>query len=142
MKKIHILLCTYNLTPQKKSRRCFCSEVFSEGIEAKLNQGDIRIVKTISLGIPTACFYINKNLSLQFFKLLFFEHYTSFVKLGESSLLLFCFWSCISIFCRPPSVVSLLEYSLSLKERREGKEILVKEKILGNKKVISTSMKV
>jgi hypothetical protein len=38
--------------------------------------------------------------------------------------------------------VSLLEYSLSLKERREGKEILVKEKILGNKKVIATSMKV
>jgi hypothetical protein len=50
MKKIHILLCTYNLTPQKKSRRCFCSEVFSEGIEAKLYQGEYKDGQDHKLG--------------------------------------------------------------------------------------------
>jgi hypothetical protein len=32
-----------------------------------------------------ASLYINKNLGLQIFKLLFFEHYASFVKLGAPS---------------------------------------------------------
>jgi hypothetical protein len=31
--KIHILLCTYNLTPRKKSARCFCSEVYHKGMK-------------------------------------------------------------------------------------------------------------
>jgi hypothetical protein len=54
------------------------------------------MVKTISVGIPPVSLYINKNLDLQVFKLLFFKHYVSFVKLGASSLL-FLFWSSISI---------------------------------------------
>jgi hypothetical protein len=45
------------------------------------------MVKTIRLGIPPASLSINKNPSLQIFKLLFFEHYKSFVKLGASRIL-------------------------------------------------------
>jgi hypothetical protein len=41
--------------------------------------------------MPLASLYINKNLGLQIFKLLFFEHYESLVKLGASSLLFLFF---------------------------------------------------
>jgi hypothetical protein len=78
--------------------------------------------------MPMAFLYINKNLCLQIFKLLFFKHYASFAKLGAYSIL---FLSSISTFCRPPSVVRLLEIIISLKEKREGEKNYSRRKVFG-----------
>jgi hypothetical protein len=53
-------------------------EVFSQGYEAKLNQGELKDDQDHKLGMPPASLYINKNLGLQIFKLLFFQHYKEF----------------------------------------------------------------
>jgi hypothetical protein len=99
-----------NLTPQKKSGRSF-----SHWMKPSWTKVHLRMVKAISLGIPIASLYINKNLGLQIFEILFFEHYASFVKLGASSIL-FCF----GVASLPFVDLHLWGYSniLSLKEER------------------------
>jgi hypothetical protein len=77
------LLCTNNLTPQKRVGEVFCSEIFSQGYEAKLNRRELKDGQNHKLGDTSASLNINKNLGMQIFKLLFFEHYESLVKLGR-----------------------------------------------------------
>jgi hypothetical protein len=57
------------------------------GMKPSYTKENLRMVKTIILEIPHASLYTNKNLGLQIFKLLFLEHYVSFIKFGASSLL-------------------------------------------------------
>jgi hypothetical protein len=67
--------------PVEKSGRSFCSEVFSQKDEGKIKtKMYLRMVKTISLEMHRESLYMNTNLGLQTFKLLFFKHYKKIVE--------------------------------------------------------------
>jgi hypothetical protein len=117
-----ISLHALKINPADKSAKKFCSDFFCIRNEAKLSQGVSKDGKYHKLG-DAPCIPLHQHKS-RFANLqtLFYKHYIRVSGSLERLVFCFCFWRSISTFCRPPSVVRILEYFCASERKREKKK--------------------